>query len=148
LNPDKPSFLVKYMPIYEYRCESCGAELEKIQKFSDAPLTDCPACGKASLKKLVSASSFRLKGTGWYETDFKNKNKSSSDAKTSAAAGAAGKAGNNDKDSSASEKSGDTGSENSKNKKDGSSSNGSSNGSSNDKGSGKASGNSSKDSSN
>lgn len=131
-----------YMPIYEYRCESCGAELEKIQKFSDAPLTDCPACGKASLKKLVSASSFRLKGTGWYETDFKNKNKSSS-----AAAGAASKAGNTDKDSSASEKSGDTGSKNSGNsgnKKDGKSSNDSSN----DKGSGKASGNSSKDSGN
>jgi putative FmdB family regulatory protein len=63
------------MPIYEYRCESCGKELEKIQKFSDQPLNDCPECGKPSLKKLVSASSFRLKGTGWYETDFKNKNK-------------------------------------------------------------------------
>lgn len=61
------------MPIYEYRCESCNKELEKIQKFSDPPLTDCPACGKAALKKLVSASSFRLKGTGWYETDFKDK---------------------------------------------------------------------------
>lgn len=63
------------MPIYEYRCESCGKELEKIQKFSDPPLTDCPDCGKPSLKKLVSASSFRLKGSGWYETDFKNKKK-------------------------------------------------------------------------
>ena len=63
------------MPIYEYRCESCSRELEKIQKFSDQPLKDCPECGKPSLKKLVSASSFRLKGTGWYETDFKNKNK-------------------------------------------------------------------------
>lgn len=60
------------MPIYEYRCESCGATLEKIRKFSDPPLTDCPACGKSTLKKLVSASSFRLKGSGWYETDFKN----------------------------------------------------------------------------
>ena len=63
------------MPIYEYRCESCGKELEKIQKFSDLPLKDCPKCGKSSLKKLVSASSFRLKGTGWYETDFKTKKK-------------------------------------------------------------------------
>jgi putative FmdB family regulatory protein len=63
------------MPIYEYRCDSCGEELEKIQKFSDPPLTDCPACGKAALKKLVSASSFRLKGSGWYETDFKTKKK-------------------------------------------------------------------------
>ncbi|MBT6043141.1 MAG: zinc ribbon domain-containing protein [Gammaproteobacteria bacterium] len=64
------------MPIYEYHCASCGADLEKIQKFSDPVLTDCPSCGKASLKKLVSASSFRLKGSGWYETDFKTKKKS------------------------------------------------------------------------
>jgi putative FmdB family regulatory protein len=59
------------MPIYEYRCDACGAELEKLQKISDAPLRDCPACGKPALAKLVSASSFRLKGSGWYETDFK-----------------------------------------------------------------------------
>lgn len=59
------------MPIYEYQCESCGAELEKLQKISDPALTDCPQCGKPSLVKLVSASSFRLKGGGWYETDFK-----------------------------------------------------------------------------
>ncbi len=67
-------WLIK-MPIYEYRCESCGKELEKIQKFSDPPLINCPECNKPSLKKLVSASSFRLKGTGWYETDFKTKKK-------------------------------------------------------------------------
>lgn len=71
------------MPIYEYRCESCGVELEKIRKFSDPPLTDCPACGKPTLKKLVSASSFRLKGSGWYETDFKNKKKPAGDGKAS-----------------------------------------------------------------
>ena len=59
------------MPIYEYRCESCGHELEKMQKISDAPLTDCPACGQPTLKKLISAAGFRLKGGGWYETDFK-----------------------------------------------------------------------------
>ena len=59
------------MPIYEYRCASCGAELEKLQKISDPPLTECPECGKETLVKLVSASSFRLKGSGWYETDFK-----------------------------------------------------------------------------
>lgn len=59
------------MPIYEYRCEHCGHELEKIQKVSDAPLTDCPACGQPALKKLISAAGFRLKGSGWYETDFK-----------------------------------------------------------------------------
>ena len=59
------------MPIYEYRCQSCGAELEKLQKISDPPLSECPECGKESLVKLVSASSFRLKGGGWYESDFK-----------------------------------------------------------------------------
>lgn len=59
------------MPFYEYRCESCGHELERMQKISDAPLTDCPECGKPALKKLISAAGFRLKGGGWYETDFK-----------------------------------------------------------------------------
>jgi putative FmdB family regulatory protein len=63
------------MPIYEYRCENCDHELEKIQKFSDAPLTDCPKCGKADLKKLMSAAAFQLKGEGWYVTDFKNPKK-------------------------------------------------------------------------
>ena len=59
------------MPIYEYRCADCGHELEKIQKLADAPLTECPACGHATLKKQISAAGFRLKGSGWYETDFK-----------------------------------------------------------------------------
>ncbi len=59
------------MPIYEYRCEHCGHELERLQKMSDPPLTDCPECGEAALKKRVSAAGFRLKGGGWYETDFK-----------------------------------------------------------------------------
>ena len=59
------------MPIYEYQCEACGHKLEKLQKLNDKPLTDCHACGASELKKLVSAVSFRLKGTGWYETDFK-----------------------------------------------------------------------------
>lgn len=59
------------MPIYEYRCSSCRAELEKLQKISDPHLVECPECGKDTLVKLVSASSFRLKGSGWYETDFK-----------------------------------------------------------------------------
>ncbi|MFZ0790850.1 MAG: zinc ribbon domain-containing protein [Chromatiaceae bacterium] len=63
------------MPIYEYRCESCGHELEKMQKLADAPLTDCPACGRPTLKKLISAAGFRLKGSGWYETDFKKGDK-------------------------------------------------------------------------
>jgi len=60
------------MPIYEYRCGGCGYEMDKLQKISDPPLTDCPACGRPALQKLVSAAGFRLKGGGWYETDFKS----------------------------------------------------------------------------
>lgn len=63
------------MPIYEYQCESCGHEMEAMQKMADAPLTDCPECGKPALKKLVSAAGFRLSGSGWYETDFKSGSK-------------------------------------------------------------------------
>ncbi len=63
------------MPIYEYQCEACGHILETLQKISEAPLTSCPECGKDALKKLISASAFRLKGGGWYETDFKTGNK-------------------------------------------------------------------------
>jgi putative FmdB family regulatory protein len=60
------------MPIYEYECKSCGHRLEVIQKISDDPLKDCPQCHKPELKKLISAAGFRLKGGGWYETDFKS----------------------------------------------------------------------------
>lgn len=63
------------MPIYEYECKACGHQYEVIQKMSDEPLTDCPECEKPELKKLISASAFRLKGGGWYETDFKSGNK-------------------------------------------------------------------------
>jgi putative FmdB family regulatory protein len=63
------------MPIYAYRCEACGHELDALQKISDAPLTDCPACGAAALKKQITAAAFRLKGSGWYETDFKKDGK-------------------------------------------------------------------------
>ncbi len=59
------------MPFYEYRCQACGHEQEVMQKMSDVPLTECPSCSKAELIKLVSAAGFRLKGGGWYETDFK-----------------------------------------------------------------------------
>ena len=63
------------MPIYEYQCNGCGHRLEKIQKMLDEPLKNCPVCSKATLKKLVSAAGFRLKGAGWYETDFKTGSK-------------------------------------------------------------------------
>src|SRR5262245_47568786 len=59
------------MPFYEYECENCKFYTELLQKVSDAPLKKCPSCGKSTMKKLVSAPVFRLKGDGWYETDFK-----------------------------------------------------------------------------
>lgn len=63
------------MPIYEYRCTSCGHELEALQKISDAPLTACPSCKSDGLVKRVSAAGFQLKGSGWYATDFKGGSK-------------------------------------------------------------------------
>jgi putative FmdB family regulatory protein len=83
------------MPIYEYRCDSCGFQKEHLQKMSDAPLSDCPACGQASYVKLVSAAGFQLKGTGWYATDFKGggqaaKPAAASDAGAAAPAGCGG----------------------------------------------------------
>ena len=63
------------MPIYEYLCEKCGHQFDELQKISDKPLKKCPECGRNSLTKLVSAAGFRLKGGGWYETDFKSGNK-------------------------------------------------------------------------
>jgi len=59
------------MPIYEYQCEACDHKMEKLQKLSDEPLKVCPVCNEPKLNKLVSAAGFRLKGGGWYETDFK-----------------------------------------------------------------------------
>jgi putative FmdB family regulatory protein len=82
------------MPIYEYACSACNHRLEKLQKLSDAPLTNCPECGQPSLKKLISAAGFQLKGTGWYATDFKpggqqkDKSSASENSSTSGAAGA------------------------------------------------------------
>lgn len=69
------------MPIYEYRCEACGHEMEAMQKMADTPLSDCPMCGAPALKRKISAAGFRLKGSGWYETDFKNNNKKKNLAK-------------------------------------------------------------------
>ncbi len=60
------------MPIYEYRCDACGHYLDALQKIADAPLRDCPSCEASALRRLVSAPNFRLKGSGWYETDFKS----------------------------------------------------------------------------
>ena len=79
------------MPIYEYRCESCGHELEAIQKMSDDPLKECPSCGKPALTKLISAAGFRLKGSGWYVTDFRDKKKKSGKETTESKADTSGK---------------------------------------------------------
>ncbi|MCG8536399.1 MAG: zinc ribbon domain-containing protein [Pseudomonadales bacterium] len=85
------------MPIYEYQCQSCGHEMEAIQKMSDNALTDCPECNKSALKKRISAAGFRLSGSGWYETDFKtgkkknltNQDKSSSGSSDSSSSSSA-----------------------------------------------------------
>lgn len=78
------------MPIYEYRCEACSHELEALQKLSDAPLVECPSCKAPTLRKQVSAAGFRLKGGGWYETDFKSGSKKNvADSGTSSTAAAA-----------------------------------------------------------
>ncbi len=69
------------MPIYAYRCETCGFAKDVLQKVSDAPLTDCPSCGKSSFKKQLTAAGFQLKGTGWYVTDFRNNGSSASTSK-------------------------------------------------------------------
>jgi putative FmdB family regulatory protein len=72
------------MPIYEYECTHCHHQLDALQKFSDAPLTHCPKCNQETLVKLISAASFQLKGTGWYVTDFRDKQKPATDNTTKA----------------------------------------------------------------
>ena len=84
------------MPFYEYQCKACGAQIEVLQKISDAPLRKCTSCGKSQLTKLISAPVFRLKGSGWYETDFKGegdrkRNLAGADTDTSAPAAEADK---------------------------------------------------------
>jgi putative FmdB family regulatory protein len=69
------------MPIYEYRCGACGQEHEALQKVSEPPLIQCPACGKPQLQKLLSAAGFQLKGSGWYATDFKGNGKKKTEEK-------------------------------------------------------------------
>jgi len=78
------------MPIYAYKCESCGHAKDVLQKISDAPLTDCPACGASSFRKQLTAAGFQLKGSGWYVTDFRNGGgaAASTTASTSTASGA------------------------------------------------------------
>ena len=80
------------MPIYAYRCDSCGVEKDVLQKLSDAPLTECPECGAAAFHKRLSAPAFQLKGSGWYATDFRDagkKDKAVADAATGDGAPAA-----------------------------------------------------------
>ena len=81
------------MPIYEYACTECGHKMEALQKMSDAPLTDCPACGKPALQKQISAAGFRLKGGGWYETDFKGSSKKNVASDSKASGGGCGSGG-------------------------------------------------------
>lgn len=83
------------MPIYEYVCRECGKELERLQKLSDKPLTECPECGQSTLKRKISAAGFRLSGTGWYETDFKSKGQHNLAGDKGAQSGSGG-AGNTD----------------------------------------------------
>ncbi|WP_101047156.1 FmdB family zinc ribbon protein [Macromonas nakdongensis] len=74
------------MPIYAYKCESCGHAKDVLQKISDAPLTDCPACGAASFRKQLTAAGFQLKGSGWYATDFRGGSGGTSAAATASTA--------------------------------------------------------------
>jgi putative FmdB family regulatory protein len=95
------------MPIYEYRCTSCGHEKEVLQKMSDAPLKECPACGKPTLAKLISAAGFQLKGSGWYATDFKGGSKSAKPGKDDGSPKAGSKSGGEDKASGGESSSGE-----------------------------------------
>ncbi|MEQ8206867.1 MAG: zinc ribbon domain-containing protein [Woeseia sp.] len=86
------------MPIYEYACQKCAHTFDALQKMSDEPLLDCPECGQPELKKLISAPNFRLKGGGWYETDFKtdkqrNVHKSENDSSASSSTKSAAESG-------------------------------------------------------
>ena len=80
------------MPIYAYRCESCGHAKDVLQKMSDAPLTTCPACGAESFKKQLTAAGFQLKGSGWYVTDFRGGSQAGAAPAAAAASAGAGTA--------------------------------------------------------
>lgn len=96
------------MPFYEYQCAKCGHEEEVLQKISDKPLKKCPECGKMAMKKMVSAAAFRLKGGGWYETDFKSGDKKNVAGDDKADSKAKGKAQADAKESIAKKSSGGT----------------------------------------
>ena len=101
------------MPIYEYRCDNCGHELEAMQKLSEDPLKTCPNCNKDSLIKRISAAGFRLKGGGWYETDFKSgkkKNVSGSESSSSPSSSGSSDAGGSSSGGADTGKSGSSGS--------------------------------------
>ena len=99
------------MPIYGYVCKSCSHRFDVLQKMSDEPLKDCPECGEPELRKRVSAPNFRLKGGGWYETDFKDRNKRNladkgSDTKSDSAGDSGSKTSTDKSDSKSDSKSG------------------------------------------
>lgn len=77
------------MPIYAYKCSACGHAEDVLQKISDAPLADCPACGQSTYSKQVTAAGFQLKGSGWYVTDFRNTNGTGKPAASGGDAGSA-----------------------------------------------------------
>jgi len=95
------------MPIYAYKCGSCGHAKDVLQKISDVPLTDCPACGKPTFSKQLTAAGFQLKGSGWYATDFKGGSGATPAPVAGAAAAASDSASTND--SSTNANSGSTG---------------------------------------
>ncbi|GJM07793.1 MAG: hypothetical protein DHS20C11_00690 [Lysobacteraceae bacterium] len=105
------------MPIYEYQCKACGHQLERLQKMSDPDPVDCPECDKPELNRMISAAGFRLKGGGWYETDFKSSGKRNiagdnggeKPAKGSDSKASSSDAGASKKSESTSKKSGDSG---------------------------------------
>jgi putative FmdB family regulatory protein len=98
------------MPIYEYRCDDCGHEFETIQKISEDALKDCPACEQSALVKKISAAGFRLKGGGWYETDFKSGDKRNLSGSSESSKNGDGDSKGNSDTSSSSSKSGSEGS--------------------------------------
>ena len=98
------------MPIYEYQCEACDHKMEKLQKLSDEPLKVCPICNEPMLNKLVSAAGFRLKGGGWYETDFKTGKKKNVAGDNPNTTGSSGSSGSDSSSSSSSDSSSSSGS--------------------------------------